>query len=138
MKLNKSPKSLTEPVSRAWARRREFMEEVGKEIVEITQNRIEKTKKDPEGKRWAPWKPSTRKARQKDGSAGKGLLFRTGALRDSIEYKANSKNVTVFSQLPYAKFLQSGTKNMPARVFIGNGPQEERAIQRLWKDWINQ
>lgn len=138
LKLNGSTKKLVEPVARMWARRKEFMAEVGAEFVKEAQNRIDKTKADPDGRKWRPWAKSTRLARQKDGSAGGGLLKRSGRLRDSIRFNANNDRVEVYTDLDYATYLQNGTGNMPARPFIGIGKNEDRAIKQIWQRWIKQ
>ena len=136
IKLAGDPKKLTEPVARMWARRGEFMKQVGDQLVKNTQERFDKTKSDPDGRKWAPWAESTKRAYQKSG--GGSLLVRTGALRNSIRATANDKQVSVSSNLKYGQYLQQGTGNMPARPFIGIGKRDEDSLQQLWDKWIKQ
>lgn len=138
MKLLKDPKSIIDPVTRQWAKQRDFLEEVGATFAGIAIDRIEKKKADANGVKWAPWAASTRKARKKEGSAGTGLLLRTGALRDSITYEVQgNKKVSVKTDLSYAQYLQNGTNKMPARPFLGFGKVEEREMKQIWKNWMD-
>ena len=138
MKLVTNPQSLLDPITRKWARQRDFLEEVGATFAGIAIERIEKTKAGPDGKKWAPWASATRKARRKEGSAGTGLLLRTGALRDSITYEVQGNmKVAVKTDNPYAGYLQNGTSKMPARPFLGFGRVEEREMQQIWKKWMD-
>ena len=138
MKLNKPANSLVDPVSRKWTSRRDFLKQLGEDLGEEAIRRIEKTKSSPEGQKWKPWASSTAKARRKEGSAGLGLLLRTGTLRDSIGYQVQGDKVIVMTNVPYARYLQHGTSKMPARPFLGTGPREEKVMKSLWKKWINQ
>lgn len=138
MKLNKPAKSLVEPLAAKWRQQRDFLDTVGATFAGMAIERLEKRKEDPMGRKWKPWANSTAKARRKEGSAGTGLLLRTGALRDSIEYEVQGPKVVIRSREPYAQFLQNGTNRMPARPFLGTGPREEREMKRIWNDWIKQ
>lgn len=92
---------------------------IGRDEVQATRERIITSKTAPDGQRWRPWSQATLRARQADGTAGRGLLYRTGQLANSIQYRVSPKTVTVYSNLPYAQYLQQGTMRMPARPFIG-------------------
>ena len=138
MKLVQNPKSLIDPITRKWAERREFLNEVGATFAGLAINRIEKKKADPDGVKWAPWASSTARARRKEGSAGTGLLLRTGALRDSINYEVQGNmKVVIKTDLPYAQYIQNGTSKMPARPFLGSGKMEDREMKQIWKRYIN-
>lgn len=82
------------------------------------------------GAAWSPLSPKygSWKARH---FPGKGILERTGDLRDSLagtlgirEFNRNS--MTVGTQLSYASYHQFGTKNLPARRLIGDVPVQEQ------------
>lgn len=135
MKLT-GKKNLTESLTNKWLNKNEYLDMVGQAMVELAQKRISKTKTAPDGSKWAPWASSTAKARRKAGTSGTGLLYITGQLHDSIEYEVQGPKVVVRSRETYGQYLQNGTRNMPARPFLGTGPQEERAMQTLWKKWI--
>ena len=131
-------KNLTESLTQKWLNKNEYLDQVGQVMVELARERIEKTKASPEGDKWAPWASSTARARRKEGTAGTGLLLRTGKLRDSIEYEVQGPKVVVRSRELYGQYLQNGTSRMPARPFLGTGPREEKSMQSLWKKWINE
>lgn len=95
------------------------MEQIAKDQVAEVQNRIRSTKVDAEGRQWAPWSFATMRQRRREGTSSRGLLYRTGRLLNSIRYRISEKTLTIFSNLPYADFLQRGTSKMPARPFLG-------------------
>lgn len=101
---------------------------VGQMMVDATVGRIVAVKEDPQGNPWAPWAPSTARARERAGTASRGLLYNTGALASSIYFTINDKSVSVSSSAPYAEYLQNGTPKMPARPFLGIGEGEQDAI----------
>ena len=113
---------------------KDFLKEVGEIIVEDIKHRIVSTKLDPEDQPWAPWAESTRKARQNDGTAALGLLFQSGNLAQSINYRFTSKNnVQIGTSNKYAGYLNDGTDNMPARPFMGLSKRSIAGIEELLK-----
>lgn len=137
MRLSALPSTLIAPISKKWANKDRFLDNVGQELVNSTKRRLETTKQDPDGQAWSPWSIATQKARQKEGTASLGLLNRTGTLLESITYKLQGQNVIVGTDVPYSVFLQMGTSKMPARRFIGFGAQDEQTIRRIWTEWLN-
>lgn len=101
---------------------------VGQMMVDTTVGRIVAVKEDPQGNPWAPWAASTRRARERAGTASRGLLYNTGTLASSIYFAINGNSVVVSSTAPYAQYLQDGTPKMPARPFLGIGEGEQDAI----------
>lgn len=95
---------------------------LSQDAVKETQERIRTTKKDPEGRAWAPWSMATIRARNKDGTAGRGLLWRTGALLNSIQSRVRGWTAEVWSTANHARFIQFGTPKMTARPFLGFSP----------------
>ena len=134
---SKDPRTIIDPLEKKWKQRREFLEMLGEEFVKLAQARIRTKKADPDGNKWAPWSPATRKARRKKGNASLGLLFDTKTLYNSITYKVTTNKVSIQTDVPYAQFLQNGTTRMPARPFLGQGPAEDRATKRLFKQWLS-
>ena len=65
---------------------------------------------DPWGRRWQRWAPATRAARNRTGASGQ-ILLDTGALFNSIDYRADADSVTVSAGTPYAQFHQFGNPN---------------------------
>lgn len=111
------------------------LEQIGRDEVLKTQERIRSSKTGPDGKPWAPWSMATLKQRTRAGNAQRGLLYRTGALLNSIQFKVENTLLTIFTNETYAKFLQFGTPKMKARPFVGFGKDINKAIQRL-KDFL--
>lgn len=138
MRLNSDPKKLLDPINRLWSQRKDFLDEVGATFTGLAIERIEKTKSAPDGTKWQPWASSTAKARRKEGSAGTGLLLRTGSLRDSITYTIQGPKVVIKSNSRYAQYIQNGTSKMPARPFLGFGAKEQKELDSIWKRWSKQ
>lgn len=101
--------------------------------IQDAQKRIQVTKRNPEGKQWKSWEPSTRRAREREGTAATGLLYRTGALHDSFETEINNKGFTILNRQPYAQFLQEGTATMYPRQFLGWSKQSRERISKITK-----
>lgn len=98
---------------------RAALEELGAQEVAIVQERIRTGKTSPDGQAWRPWALSTLRQRIREGTTGGGLLYKTGALYNSIKWKITSANLIIYSDSPYAQYLQNGTSRMPARPFVG-------------------
>lgn len=116
---------------------RPMLDSIGQLLVASTQARIRTTKSDPRGTPWAPWSIGTYIARARAGSLSGGLLFETGRLLNSIDYQIQGKQVIVGSSgVPYAGFLQEGTKNMPARPFIGFSQGDNDVVKRTAERYL--
>lgn len=115
-----------------------FLQQVGEDLKASTQERIRSTKISPDGTPFAPWAMSTLRARQKDGTANLGILFRTGKLHDSIGFQVQRDHVEVGveSTVAYARYLQLGTLRMPARPFVGLSAQDLARIKRRLESHI--
>jgi phage gpG-like protein len=62
----------------------------------------------------SPWAPNK-------VTDGRQQLVKTGRLRQSIRVlKRTNNSITVGSSVPYAKYHNEGTKNLPKRQFIGD------------------
>lgn len=107
-----------------------LLEKIGQYLVSSTQARIRTTKTSPDGSPWAPWSPATSLAKQRSGQGGT-LLLNSGRLFNSITHQVSNDTVEVNSNAPYARFLQLGTRRMPARPFLGISKDDESAIAGL-------
>lgn len=87
------------------------------ELTDIRQ-RIQTRKTDPYRTRWAPWSFATRQQRIREGTATRGILFRTGALLRSFYIKINNNKLMILSNSRYARFLNDGSRRMRPRVLI--------------------
>lgn len=105
------------------------LQEYARAELRETQRRILVTKTDPAGQAWAPWSFRTMLQRVREGSAGLGILNRTGRLLRSISARVSGDSVTISSNADYARYHQEGTPRTPARPFINvNTPG---SIQRM-------
>jgi len=118
-------------------RSKSVMKEIGKREVKKAQQRIKTTKTDPEGRRWAPWSYETLKARQREGNAGRGLLYKSGNLLRRFKYKVSRRKLTITNTAPYAKYLQEGRNRMPARRFLGWDGHTTKNMTNRFRRWIN-
>lgn len=107
------------------------LKKIGEEEVKLTQQRIRDSKTGPDGKPWQPWSISTLRQRQRAGNAHLGLLYRTGALLNSIKMKIENGALHIYTDKEYGKYLQFGTPKMPARPFIGWGDRINSIVKRL-------
>lgn len=92
--------------------------EYGRGELQDVQRRIMVAKTDPYAKRWAPWSFATMRQRQRDGTATRGLLLRTGRLMRSFVVTIRGDSIKLSSGLDYAGYLQEGRNNMPARKIV--------------------
>jgi len=90
-------------------------------------------------KKWAPLLKAT--IRRKKSS---GILKDTGRLRLSTMSEAAGGNITKFASdslimgtsVPYAKYLQEGTKHMPARPFVIIQNEDAEEMERLTAEFF--
>ena len=125
----------------------ELMDTVGRTIQLQTRRRLSSEKTSPEG---VPWKET-----QRDNPT----LYNTGALHDSIDYRADLNSITVGSPLIYAAIHQFGgiikPKNgkalafsvggdsvfakqvtIPARPYMGVSPSNAQEIEMVIFDFM--
>lgn len=107
------------------------LQKIGRDEVRATQDRIRSSKTDPTGRSWQPWAMATLKQRRREGTAGRGLLYRTGALLNSIMYRVDRGILTIYTDASHARYLQFGTPKMPARPFLGWGNRINNIVTRL-------
>jgi HK97 gp10 family phage protein len=94
--------------------------------------------------KWPQLTEATQEQRSKQGYAPNEPLLRTGALRDSIEWKVVSNHEAhVGSNNQIAVFQELGTSKIPPRPFLGpaahnNGPLIERAVKQVIRDYMMQ
>jgi phage gpG-like protein len=72
-----------------------------------------------QGPGWPPLRPSTVRSRVAQGFPGAPILQKTGRLKASftsgLSWRATGHSITFFSNVPYAKYHQTGTASMPQR-----------------------
>lgn len=117
-----------------------LLEEVGALATSVAQERITATKRAPDGGTWAPWSAGYAKRRRSQAT----LLQDEGHLWQSIQHLVTGDRVAVGSNLAYAGVHQKGSSKssgrgggIPARPYLGVGPEEEQAIQLLAHGFIS-
>lgn len=116
--------------------RNKLVREVGAILLARIRRRF-LAEQDPDGNKWPVSKAAAiRRAGGKTyryvggtrkGYTGTGTLFETGALWNSIQLgRAVDGEVNIGTDIPYAGFLQRGTRQLPARVFLGFSEKDER------------
>lgn len=98
-------------------------------------------KRDPAGKDWAAWKPSTAGQRAKTGKGE--LLELTRNMLGSLNHQVDAETVAVGFGARYAIYHEFGTRNMerrglltadPASVTLGEGDRE--AVLGIVEDYL--
>lgn len=101
--------------------------------------RILKTKTAPDGTKWAPLAASTVKNLERT-KAGGSMLYRTGALHRAAGYSLAlwSKGAIILDdKMNYSRFLQEGTKKMPARPYLGVSKEDAEKLKGLTIEYLH-
>lgn len=109
----------------------EPMGNIGAILEASTSDRIRSTKQDPDGNDWADTKPPKPRSQILIG------LGMSGGMLSGITHVASKDSVIVGSDKHYAVYHQLGTRNMPARSFLGLSVQDYRDIDELLSDWLS-
>ena len=95
------------------------LNKIADDEIKLAQDRIKNTKTDPNDHEWPEWAPSTARGRERDGTAARGILYKTGRLHDSFEYNISGGNrLQIFNTAPYARYHQEGNWRLPKRKFM--------------------
>lgn len=102
-----------------------------------TRKRFE-TKTAPDGSRWAPLSLWTQysKTNRRNGKERGSLLVDRGDLLRSITSHATENMAEVGTDRVYAAYLQTGTRNMPARPIFGLSEQDRNDIRDELGNWL--
>lgn len=126
------------------------MEEIGNALETRVRQRFQ-TATDPNGAKWAPWKPSTvasypfpgTRAAAKYGAGNARLLDRYGTMLGGLNYQAGGTSVTVGFAAPYATFHEFGTKRMTRRgMLMANpdngtlGQEDQSEVLNIINHWL--
>jgi phage virion morphogenesis protein len=95
------------------------------------------TKSGPDGESWPDWKPDSRKARERKGTAGQGLLVDKRKLVNSFHAAFTVGQGKLGSALPYAAAQHFGTRRgIPARPYAGVGQTDIPELTRTLNEWV--
>lgn len=118
-----------------------FFDDAAAYMVNVVQNRIYRTKKGPDGERWAPLAQSTI-----DIKGHSTILYQTGDLGRSIHVDSQDKSgFIIASDSPYGLFMNNGVKKtggfiknktVPARPFMGISDRNVKVISKMLKDHV--
>lgn len=99
-----------------------------------TRRRLQESKRSPQGEPWEPWSEGYARGRKGRGA----LLDRTGALIDAVYSRTTGSGVEVGSSVIYAAAHQDGSpsQGIPARPFLGLGPEDERELVEIFEDYL--
>jgi phage virion morphogenesis protein len=112
--------------------RKDILEKIGFILENSARNRIESTKRDPEGVPWAPWSESYAKTR----NGNQSLLMSRGQMLKRLSYRVTtSTTVEVGSRMKYSGYMQDGTKKIPARPFLGMSTDDANDILIAIEAW---
>ena len=121
------------------AQEENLLKSLGIEIETQISERIESTKRDPEGKTWADIAEKTQKYLVRHFPSARPPLWRTGELLDTIESQVSGAVLLTGATKEYAGYLQEGTKRgMPARPFIGLSAQDISDLADLIDAWLKE
>jgi phage virion morphogenesis protein len=104
------------------------------EIAETMRSSVEENFKQESGRGkggvWKDLAPSTLRARARKGKTGKKLQV-TGQLLASLQTKFSEQEALLGTNKKYARFLQEGTKKMPARPFLVIQQADVQEFQKI-------
>ncbi len=110
-----------------------LMAQIGAFVRQSTKERIASGKQSLDGVSWANLAPSTIAAKGHDE-----ILIDTHELWDSILYQASDDMVVIGSSIAYGSYLQTGTRKMPARPWLGLSADDMAEIGQLVANYLEQ
>lgn len=108
-----------------------LMRMVGQTVQGQVRRRITSEKTAPSGAAWAPLKPATI---AKKGHSN--ILIDKRRLVGSVNFRAGGLSTTVGTTPFYGVFLQSGTRKMVARPFMGLSAANEREVESVVANFV--
>lgn len=119
----------------------ELLEALGAELESQARRRIAAGGPAPDGTPWEPWSDAYERTRR----GGQSLLLSEGSLLDSIQSAVSGDVLETGSNLIYAALQQfGGTSDMPpgpaavpAREWLGIGPEEARELDGIIDEWLS-
>lgn len=115
---------------------RKLEQSIGLEMAEIARDHLEEHK-TPEGRQMKSWSAKYEKRVRDSGEIRDILLGPERRLHRSMSYKLTSDGIYYGSNMVYAAVHQWGwkKKNIPARPYLGMGPEEKQGIEDILEDF---
>jgi phage gpG-like protein len=111
------------------------MDHIGKYVVTYFETAVFESEGAAIGEHWSPLKADTQKEKNKK-YPGRGILERTGKLRYGFQLETSATMAKITNPVPYAKYHMTGTRNMPARVFMNINSELEADIYVKFKEHL--
>lgn len=119
-----------------------FYKNVGEHLLNSVGDNFD-NEESPEGEKWKTLSDVTVGRREAAGHGPIPILRVSGALRGSINSQVSSEDVRIGSSLVYAAIQHFGGASkgymdatIPARPYLGMGPDDEQAIFEIAEDWL--
>lgn len=119
-----------------------FYKNVGEHLLNSIGDNFD-NEESPEGEKWKILSAVTVERREAAGHGPTPILRVSGALRGSINMQSSDTDVRIGSALVYAAIQHFGGESkgymdaeIPARPYLGMGPDDEEAIFEIAEDWL--
>lgn len=117
--------------------------EIGSALEASTRNRLEHTKRAPDGTPWLPLTAAWVERKKKKGYA-EGILTMRGDLLNSITFEASATHVDIIAgPTEYALIHQEGGRagrghatQIPARPYLGLSAEDQTEIRDATSAWL--
>lgn len=94
-------------------------------------------KRDPDGVRWAPWSPATKKKYR--GDPRRKLMLNTRQLRDNTRFEAGRKDLRAVIGMPYGRYHEQPDgkpSRLPRRAFLFSRRNGGRALAKSDEQYL--
>ena len=114
----------------------ELEKSIGLEMAEVARDHLEEHKTF-EGKPMKPWSEKYEERVRKSGERRDILLGPERRLHRSMSFQVRNDGIYYGSNMVYAAVHQWGwkEKNIPARPYLGMGPEEKQGIEDILEDF---
>jgi len=111
------------------------MDALGRYFIRFFGRDVFVTEGDIFGERWSRLSSKYEFWKRKK-YAGRGILERTGILKSGYQMKSGKDYVSIFNDVPYAKYHHFGTSRLPKRTLIKIDDDRRKYIVDLFKQSV--
>jgi hypothetical protein len=108
--------------------RRHCIKKLAAAVKERTLDRLDDTKRSPDGNHWSAWSSDYAETRTSRHS----LLISTGLLRRTVSVRSTATGIRIGSPRTYAAAVQA------KRPFLGIGSADVKPLERVMGSWAAQ